>query len=1041
MNKKIMRRKFLSIVSAAAMTAAAVPAQFALIPSAETTSPDMFSYYETSRWDSELGEYVKDSCKITGLTNPDIEDLNIPSEINGLKVTGIGYSAFENNDTLKSVIIPDTVTEIGNLAFYDCDSLESVVISDNLTYIDSNVFNNCSSLESVTLPANLESIYWGAFAHCPSLKSITLPDTLVSIGEDSFAYCYALENLKLPESISYIGDGAFYGTPWQAENPLIILSDGSLLYVDESVTELDIPDTVNYIGRGALHNCRKLERVNIPDSVKSIDSYAFWGCKSLKSVDIPSSVAFIGNYAFENCNSLEAINVDPGCPNNSSLDGVLFDKEQTELLCYPIAKPDEEYTIPDTVTRIQGEAFAGPSYNTAASKLKKVTVPESVTDLGNAVFRNSQSLETVVLPDTLKTLGGYQTFTNCTSLKNINIPAGVTMIPYECFWSCTSLEEITIPDGVKWIEDWAFQHCPSLRSIELPDSVVSLGTGVFAECSSLESVVLPDGVPQTDDSSSSTVMTSAYPTKYTGITSISKVFSGCSSLKSFNIPASLQYLKPEDFEGCTSLEKFTISEGNTYFEVFDDAVYKKLSKTSNPDEYDYTLILYPKGKVTDEVSFPEGLTVIGNGSFKDCTGVKSISVPEGVTQLDMNAFYGCTSLEKVSIPSSITDYKKTDYYESYNGLIYYSTGGSFSPTQPYGSAGFENCPALKEINVSEENEMLSSVDGVLMNKDQTMIFRYPSGREETTYAIPSTVNKLARESFCGSQNLVTADIPTQVTWIYPYAFDECPKLEAYNVAEDNIAYSSIDGVLYNQPKTSILAYPFGKKDENFILPDSVTEIPTWTFTGNEYIKSLTVPENALIQPGGTDAPNLENIYISENNQRYSSIDGVVFSKDKTKLLIYPYGRKASSYTIPDGVVEIGDEAFIGENGLTDLTIPDSVDIISYGAFGHDAYGNVIPGFTVRTMGLPTVGRRYAVKNDLEVDDTSDAQLGDVNGDTNVDSSDAALILQHYASVQGSNGGTLSAAGKAVADYNKDTTIDSSDAALILQYYAAKQGGR
>ena len=135
MNKKIMRRKFLSIVSAAAMTAAAIPAQFALIPSAETTSPDMFNYYETSRWDSELGEYVKDSCVISGLTNPDIEELNIPSEINGLKVTGISNYAFYNNDTLKSVVIPDSVTMLSSMAFYDCDSLESVVISDNLTYI------------------------------------------------------------------------------------------------------------------------------------------------------------------------------------------------------------------------------------------------------------------------------------------------------------------------------------------------------------------------------------------------------------------------------------------------------------------------------------------------------------------------------------------------------------------------------------------------------------------------------------------------------------------------------------------------------------------------------------------------------------------------------------------------------------------------------------------------------------------------------------------------------------------------------------------
>ncbi len=201
---------------------------------------------------------------------------------------------------------------------------------------------------------------------------------------------------------------------------------------DESATEVIIPSEIDglpvkWIGDSAFRSCSSLTSVTIPDSVTSIGLFSFYGC-SLTEITIPKSVTSIGMWPFYCCLSLTDINVDSDNANYSSIDGVLFNKDATELIVFPNGKTETEYTIPDTVTSIEVGAFE-VCYN-----LTNITIPNSVTDIeGNA-------------------------FSNCISLTEITIPESVTSIDAFAFEYCNNLTEVTILNPVCEIHGTAFSN-------------------------------------------------------------------------------------------------------------------------------------------------------------------------------------------------------------------------------------------------------------------------------------------------------------------------------------------------------------------------------------------------------------------------------------------------------------------------------------------------------------------------------------------------------------------------------------------------------
>lgn len=223
----------------------------------------------------------------------------------GAKV--IEKKAFFECNSLKSVIIPNSVTIIEEWAFLGCYSLRSIDIPDSVTKMGVSAFRHCNSLKSVNISGGVTSIGDSAFANCESLKTINIPDSVTSIGDYAFSDCESLKSVNIPDSVTSIGNNAFSNCSAlksiNIPNSVTSIRDNAFGECN-SLTSINIPDSVTTIANHAFYNCKSLTSINISNGVMSIGDNAFEGCVSLKSIKIPDSVTSIGDYAFTVCDSL-----------------------------------------------------------------------------------------------------------------------------------------------------------------------------------------------------------------------------------------------------------------------------------------------------------------------------------------------------------------------------------------------------------------------------------------------------------------------------------------------------------------------------------------------------------------------------------------------------------------------------------------------------------------------------------------------------------------------------------------------------------------
>ena len=575
------------------------------------------------------------TVEITGYSGSE-EKVDIPAEIDGKRVTSIGWYAFNDCSSLTSITIPDSVTSIGDSAFYKCSSLTSITIPDSVTSIGWYAFEDCSSLTNITIPGSVTSIGRYAFDDCSSLTSITIPDSVTSIGWYAFRYCSSLTSITIPDSVTSIGYGAFYGC--------------------SGLTAIDVVEANKFYSSvdGVLFNKDKTELIcypaskvdesyNIPDSVTSIGDSAFCFCSSLTSITIPESVTSIGDSAFAWRSGITSIDVAEGNKNYLSADGVLFNKDKTELICYPARKVDESYNIPDSVTSIGDSAF----YD--CLRLTSITLPDGVTSIGDSAFAWCSSLTSITIPDGITSIGDY-TFSNCSSLTSITIPDGVTSIGDYTFGDCSSLTSVTIPAGVTSIDRYAFEDCSSLTSITIPEGLTSICEGTFSDCSSLTSIIIPDGVTSIDY----------------------RAFFGCISLKEITIPESVTYIEEQ------ALGYYFDPETHERVKVdgFKIYCYKDTSgeKCAKHNGFAYEIIVKKPAKITGfaSVSQTKSTAVLGWDKVSDADGYAVELYTGGkwneVFRTSDNSVTSCTvsSLKADSIYSlRIRAFKDTD-----DGIVY-----------------------------------------------------------------------------------------------------------------------------------------------------------------------------------------------------------------------------------------------------------------------------------------------------------------------------------------------------------------------------------
>ena len=343
------------------------------------------------------------------------------------------------------------VTEIMDYAFSECEKLSAINVSsgnNNYISIDGVLFNK-DKTELIQYPAG------------KSETTYTIPDSVTEIESGAFFGCTSLSGIEIPDSVTEIGSSAFFG-------------------------------------------CTSLSSIEIPDSVTSIGFYAFSGCKNLSSIEIPDSVTEIGYRTFYGCEKLSAINVSSGNNNYSSIDGVLFNKDKTELEQYPAEKSETMYIIPNSVTKIDENAFCG------CTSLEEITIPDSVTEIGKSAFYGTQLIET---QDGVEYVGKWvvgsdkditsaeikdgtkgiacSAFLSRNNLATISIPDSVTNIGENAFYETQLMEN---QDGINYVGKWAVGYDEDITSAEIREGTIGIADCAFLICNNISGITIPEGL-------------------------------------------------------------------------------------------------------------------------------------------------------------------------------------------------------------------------------------------------------------------------------------------------------------------------------------------------------------------------------------------------------------------------------------------------------------------------------------------------------------------------------------------------------------------
>ena len=375
-----------------------------------------------------------------------------------------------------------------------------------------------------------------------------------------------------------------------------------------------------------------------------------------------------------------------------------------------------------------------------------------------------------------------------------------------------------------------------------------------------------------------------------------------------------EYEINEDGETITIIE-YNGTEANLIIpEKIDGYIVTELGNGRHVDSTINSFSVFSKSYTIKTVKLPNSMKKIASMAFKGCKNLESVELNNGLETIGNQAFYECEKINIINIPRTVKEIKNNCDINSFYG-----------------------CTALSNINVDTNNQYFSSIDGVLFNKEKSVLIAYPSAKENTEYTIPETVTQVFGRAI-NNQNLTTININKNVNQITDdlggtkgaeeLAIINCKNLKNISVDAGNNNFSSENGILYNKSKSSLLLYPSGKQDTYFAIPSTVL---TCNSIDSQYIETIKL--NSLIDNIefliGID--NLKNIQVDTTNTNYIQKNGVLLNKNSNKIVLYPMGRSDTTYTCDNNITEIGEKAFYNSK-LTKIIIPTSVNKIGGYAF-------------------------------------------------------------------------------------------------------------
>lgn len=479
--------------------------------------------------------------------NTQLSEITFPSTL-----TEIQYYALGNNSKLTSADLSKTaVSSIGLYAFTDCSSLSSVLLPDSLYEIAGAAFSRCKALSEITLPKNLGMIGQYAFIDT-GLSKITVPDSVTEIGYSAFGYYLDSEGNETADS-----------------NFVIVGSYGSAAqrYATDTDSEYDYANSFEF--RVPEQDEQITEQLSLEKRVFGDYEYAVVN----------------GDAVITACTSDEAVLNIP-----SEIEGL------TVIAVYPVAFTNclsEEIILPETVTYIREMSFY------SCANLKKITLPASLTEIGNNAFDNCTLLETVDTGGAVTI--GQNVFLDCPSLKNLTISGNCTSIgaeDEEPFLYCSALESVTVTsgdgiysseNGILYNKDKStiilYPQAKTDKKYKAPKSVKEIGQSAFYHCKYLETADI-SGVEVLKD----------------------YAFEGCEKLKKVKLSKNLTQIGADAFYGCKALTSLRFYDKLTY--IGEGAFGECYNENADTDNID------PEITGTDE-SEPHDMLIEGFKIYAD----------------------------------------------------------------------------------------------------------------------------------------------------------------------------------------------------------------------------------------------------------------------------------------------------------------------------------------------------------------------------------------------------------------------------------------
>jgi len=865
-------------------------------------------------------------------------DIEIPAVFGTTPVVGITNSVFENRMDLTGVVIPDSITQIGNVAFHNCDSLTHVTFGSNACTLGHGVFESCGELTHLTNFNYVVSAEYGTFWNCSSLESIVLSEDFSSVERFMFSGCSKLRSITLSSGVTNIGIYAFA-------------------------------------------NCDVLKSIVIPASVTVIGDNAFAGCDAIKSIVIPASVVVIGDKVFEYCQNLTGVYCEGNCPTYGS---DLFKECASVINVYklnvttgwsstlsgqPVVSWQNDFSFVKEGNNYTLTGYTGTDVSThLPPKINGIVV----TKIGDAAFRSCQNLGSISIPPQITHIG-VSAF-NSSSLIRVGIPEDVVSIGAGAFYNCSQLKEIevkesnsyfsskdgvlfnkfkenliaypagkegayTLPDSVSMIQAFAFYGSQGLTDLSLGNHITSFGERAFSMCSSLTNVSIGFSIQQIS----------------------ANAFSACSNLTTITIPKALT-IQSNAFDACTSLINITIPKVGT----IDKYAFKDCSALK-------------------EISIPNAFVIRGF-AFSGCSSLATVTNGSRLNDLEDFSFSNCSALTKIYCEGDAPNAGGANLFLGTPLVKIY-----YFPNTRYWSDTFVGRPTVLcdwadyEYNITNGKATITGytglggditipddIDGIPVT---TIGYKAFDGASAvTSVEIPSGVVTIENSVFRLCSLLTKITIPDTVTSLGIGLFYKCHSLTEIDVDAANANFSSVDGVLFNKDKSTLIAYPAGKQGD-YVLPDTVGTIGTRAFISCTNLIRVTIPSS--ISEVGDYAffgcSNLKAVYCkgdapSAGSQIFGNtpssltiyyVDGTsgwgtTFEGRSTALWVlcdYSFTVLSDEVTIVDytgtesaihvpstiegyPVTTIADNAFAQNTNLVNVTFPDSVTSVGASVFLH-----------------------------------------------------------------------------------------------------------